>query len=146
MRLRVEFDFGYENWSINENTTILTTDENGDPLLAGGYPSDVSVATGMIQSFYDAPGGFSEEMSELILSTGVEYTYNKQFSIRGGYFHESKLKGNRKFFTLGVGLKYNVMGIDISYLIPTIQHHPLENTLRVSLSFNFAGMSIGKKI
>ncbi len=129
----------------NEDGNYLY-DDNGDPIIAGGYSSDVSVATGMIQSFYDAPGGFQEEMEEFILSSGVEYTYNKQFSIRGGYFHESKLKGNRKFFTLGVGLKYNVMGIDISYLIPTVQHHPLENTLRVSLSFNFAGMSIGKKI
>ncbi len=121
-------------------------DDNGQALIANGYNTDVSVATGMIQSFYDAPGGFKEELSEYIWSLGVEYTYNKQFSIRGGYFHEAQNKGNRKFFTLGVGMKYNVLGIDVSYLIPTVAHHPLENTLRVSLSLNFENLSIGKKI
>lgn len=63
--------------------------------------NDVSVVTGMIQSFYDAPGGFAEEMRELYYSVGVEYWYNKVFAIRGGAFYEDKTKGNRKFFTLG---------------------------------------------
>jgi hypothetical protein len=129
-----------------DSTGQYIFDDNGMELIANGYSSDVSVATGMIQSFYDAPGGFREELTEYIWSLGLEYTYNKQFSIRGGYFNEAKNKGNRKFFTLGVGLKYNVLGIDVSYLIPTVQHHPLENTLRVSLSFNLADFSIGKEI
>ena len=121
-------------------------DDNSELVIALGRPTDVSVASGIIQSFYDAPGGFKEELKEYILSGGVEYTYNKQFALRAGYFHESEDKGNRKFFTLGVGLKYSIMAIDVSYLIPTMQHHPLENTIRISLSFNFSDLSIGKKV
>ena len=91
----------------------------------------------MYQSFYDAPGGFEEELREYSIGFGVEYWYDKQFSVRGGYFYENKYKGNRKFFTLGAGLRYNVFGLDFSYLIPTDQKNPLENTLRFTLTFNF---------
>jgi hypothetical protein len=102
---------------------------------------NVSVAKGMIQSFYDAPGGFSEEMKEFIWVIGTEYWYNKQFALRAGYFHESKMKGNRKFFTLGAGLRYNVFGLDFSYLIPTEQQNPLANTLRFTLTFDFSSVN-----
>ena len=98
---------------------------------------DVPPIRGMIQSWYDAPGGFSEEMREFSFAGGVEYWYNNIFSIRGGFFYEDKTKGNRKFFTLGAGLKYNVFGLDFAYLIPLEQHNPLENTLRFSLLFDF---------
>jgi hypothetical protein len=67
----------------------------------------------------------------------MEYWYANQFSVRGGYFHESKMKGGRQFFTLGVGLRYNVFGLDFSYLIPTDQQNPLANTLRFTLTFDF---------
>jgi hypothetical protein len=91
----------------------------------------------MIQSFYDAPGGFTEEMSEINISTGLEYWYNKQFALRGGYFHEPPTKGNRQYATFGVGLRYNVFGLDVAYLWPLAQRHPLENTLRFTLTFDF---------
>jgi hypothetical protein len=112
-------------------------DDNGEPVIAKGIDNDVSVPVGMFHSFYDAPGGFNEEMREIAFAVGVEYWYDKQFAIRGGYFHEDRLKGNRKFFTLGAGLRYNVFGLDFSYLIPTDQANPLENTLRFTLHFNF---------
>ncbi|MFO8129233.1 MAG: type IX secretion system outer membrane channel protein PorV [Bacteroidales bacterium] len=102
-----------------------------------GLDPDVSVVQGMIQSFYDAPDGFSEEMREFNYSIGVEYWYNKLFAIRGGFFYEDRTKGNRKFFTLGAGLKYNVFGLDFAYLIPMEQQNPLANTLRFSLVFDF---------
>ena len=105
-------------------------------ILKGKDP-DVSVPLGMIQSFYDAPGGFSEEIREFSIATGVEYWYDKQFALRGGFFYEDKTKGNRKFFSLGAGLKYNVFGLDFSYLVPLEQQNPLENTLRFSLLFDF---------
>ncbi|MFH0866143.1 MAG: type IX secretion system outer membrane channel protein PorV [Bacteroidota bacterium] len=105
-------------------------------ILAGKDP-DVSVVSGMFQSFGDAPGGFKEEMREFTISTGVEYWYDKQFAIRAGFFYEDKTKGNRKFFTLGAGLKYNVFGLDFAYLIPIEQRNPLENTLRFTLLFDF---------
>lgn len=92
---------------------------------------------GMFQSFTDAPDGFSEELQEITWSLGAEYAYRDQFMLRTGYFHESELKGFRKFFSLGAGFKYNNMQVDLSYLFSTAQvRNPLENTLRFSLSFN----------
>ncbi len=114
---------------------------DGQYLIAAGKNPDVSVISGILQSFGDAPGGFSEELREFSFGTGVEYWYENQFALRGGYFHEHKSKGNRKFFTLGAGIKYNVFGLDVAYLIPLEQKHPLENTLRFSLTFDFDAFS-----
>lgn len=89
-----------------------------------------------ISSFGDAPGGFGEEMREFQVSVGAEYAYNDQFFARAGYFYEDKTKGNRKYFTLGLGIKYNVFGLNFSYLIPSgagITRNPLSNTLRFGL-------------
>ncbi len=110
---------------------------DGEKLIAKGMDPEVSVVQGMVQSWYDAPGGFSEEMREFSFGGGVEYWYNKMFAIRGGFFYEDKTKGNRKFFTLGAGLKYNVFSLDLAYLIPMEQQNPLENTLRFTLLFDF---------
>jgi len=93
----------------------------------------------IFSSFGDAPGGFSEEMQELMYSFGLEYWYDEQFAVRAGYFNEHVLKGNRKYLTVGLGLKYNIFGLDFSYLVPTTnQRNPLDNTLRFSLAFDFA--------
>ncbi len=104
-----------------------------------GIPSDgISVPKAVFQSFYDAPGGFSEEMHELMYSLGMEYWYNGQFALRGGYFDEHATKGNRKYFTMGVGVKLNVFSIDFAYLVPSAgRQNPLANTLRFTLGFNF---------
>jgi len=110
---------------------------NGTYQIVAGMDPDVGVVKGMYQSFYDAPGGFEEELREYSIGGGIEYWYDKQFAVRGGYFYENKYKGNRQFFTLGAGLRYNVFGLDFSYLIPTDQKNPLENTLRFTLTFNF---------
>lgn len=111
----------------------------GDSIIAGKDPN-VSVPTGMWQSFGDAPGGSKEEFREITMSVGVEYWYNKRFALRTGYFHEHETKGNRKFFTMGLGLKLNVFQLDFAYLLPTQQTNPLENTLRFSLLFDFKGL------
>lgn len=111
------------------------------PIIAAGKNPDVSIIGGIFQSFFDAPGGFSEELREFSIGTGVEYWYDKQFALRVGYFYEHKSKGDRKFFTLGAGLKYNVFGLDVAYLVPLEQKHPLENTLRFSLLFDFEAFS-----
>ncbi len=110
----------------------------GQQLILFGKNPDVSVAEGIFQSFSDAPDGFSEELKEINIAGGMEYWYDKQFAFRAGYFFESAVKGNRKYFTLGAGLRYSVFGLDFSYLIPTEQRNPLENTLRFTLSFRFA--------
>jgi hypothetical protein len=112
-------------------------------IIAGKNP-DVGVPQGMIQSFYDAPGGFKEEMHEVSLSLGAEYWYNKQFALRAGYFYEHPTKGNRKYFTMGAGLKYTKFRLDLSYLIPTEQHNPLENTLRFSMILDFDALKAQK--
>ena len=92
----------------------------------------------MFSSFADAPGGGTEEMREIMYSFGAEYWYDNQFAVRAGYFHEHATKGNRKYMTAGLGLKLNVFGIGVSYLVPTnSQRNPLDNTLRFSLSFDF---------
>ncbi len=98
-----------------------------------------SMFAGLLGSFGDAPGGFSEEMRELMFSVGLEYWYDKQFAVRAGYYTEHATKGNRKFFTVGLGLKYNIFGLNFSYLVPTSnQRNPLDNTLRFSLLFDFS--------
>lgn len=93
---------------------------------------------GMLSSFGDAPEGFSEELKELMFSVGAEYWYDDQFAVRAGYFYEHAQKGNRKYFTVGIGLKYNVFGMNVSYLVPaSSQRNPLDNTFRFSLLFDF---------
>ena len=109
------------------------TDGNGRPDYR-----DKSTFSGVFGSFTDAPGGFSEEIKEFSASFGMEYWYDNQFAVRAGYYYEHPLKGDRQYVTVGVGLKYNVFGIDISYLAPTnTQRSPLDNTLRFSFSFDF---------
>lgn len=111
-----------------------------------GRDDDVSVVAGILQSFYDSPGGFEEEMRELSFSFGAEYWYNKVFALRGGAFYEDATKGDRKFFTLGAGLRYNVFGLDFSYLIPIdSRNNPLQNTLRFALTFDLDAVGKAKK-
>jgi hypothetical protein len=107
-------------------------DEDGNP-IEPYMDNNVSVIPGMLHSFYDSP--FGEELQEINIGGGLEYWYDKQFAIRGGYFYESAQKGNRQYFTLGAGLKYNVFGLDFSYLISTNPNNPLKNTLRFTLAY-----------
>ena len=109
-------------------------------LESTGY-NDVSPISGMFKSFSDAPGGFSEELKEIYGGVGVEYCYNQQFSVRGGYHYENEYKGNRKYFTVGAGFRMNVFSLDAAYLISTAQSNPLDQTLRFSLSFDMDGLS-----
>jgi hypothetical protein len=115
-------------------------DANGNFEIESGRDPNRSVVGGMFGSFADAPGGFREELNEITYSAGMEYWYDQQFAIRAGYFHEHQTKGNRKYFTLGVGLKYNVFGLDFAYVVPVAQRSPLENVLRFSLHFDFAAL------
>lgn len=136
-------------------------DPNDKTKIISGMEPDVGVATGMIHSFYDAPGTpiydeqgnyeivngelqvedgskFREELHEINQSVGIEYWYADQFAVRAGYFYEHPTKGNRQYFNIGAGFRYNVFGLDLSYLIPTTQNNPLANTVRFTLSLNFA--------
>jgi hypothetical protein len=98
-----------------------------------------STVSSWFSSFNDAPGGFKEELKEFQVSLGAEYNYSDQFFFRAGYFYEDKTKGNRKYFTVGLGVKYNVFGLNFSYLVPSgsgVNRNPLSNTLRFGLIFD----------
>jgi hypothetical protein len=122
---------------------VPTPPAEGDQAALDAYRKK-SVVGSWFSSFGDAPGGFSEELREFQFSLGGEYWYNNQFAVRAGYFYEDKTKGNRKYFTMGVGLKYNIFGLNFSYLLPSgsgVNRNPLSNTLRFSLLFDLDGQN-----
>ena len=106
------------------------------------------VVSSWVTSFGDAPGGISEEIQEVNAALGLEYWYNNQFAFRAGYFYENPSKGNRKFFSVGAGLKYNVFGLNFAYLFPSgsgTTRNPLSNTYRFGLVFDFDNNGGAKK-
>lgn len=146
LRLGIGFD-----WHINDYNSVGFYGEaykllvptppftRNDTIIAG-RTNRVNVMQGIFQSFGDAPGGFKEEMQEIMWSLGAEYWWRDIVAVRLGYFHESKYKGDRQYVALGVSLQYKMVGLDFSYLIPTSQtsgSNPLKNTLRVGVNFTF---------
>jgi hypothetical protein len=117
---------------------------DGTPVIIGKDPN-VSPLQGMVQSFTDAPGGFKEELNEITYSFGAEYWYNEQFALRTGFFYEAATKGNRKYITTGIGIKYKTLQIDAAYLIPVVSQHPLAGQLRFSLLASFDSSGGDKK-
>lgn len=101
---------------------------------------NMSPISGIFKSFSDAPGGFSEELKEIMWSFGAEYSYNQQFFARAGYFYESAMKGNRQYFGFGAGFALNILRIDASYMLATAQTSPLNQTLRFTLTFDMDGL------
>lgn len=135
----INFDkFNKLTLAIDFNKLLVPTPPvyNNDMEIIDGKDPNVGVPVAIFQSFYDAPGGFKEEIREITSSIGLEYWYNNQFALRTGYFHENESKGNRKYFTAGAGFKLKGFTIDFSYLMPTVSNHPLARTLRFSLAFD----------
>lgn len=132
------------NKSFNEqNKLMLGADFNKllVPTLEGTSQQDIDdyrkkgVAGSWFSSFSDFPG-------QANVSIGAEYWYNNQFAFRAGYFWEDKTRGNRRYFTAGLGLKYNIFGLNFSYLAPSgsgVTQNPLSNTLRFSVLFDLDG-------
>lgn len=110
---------------------------NEDGSIQSGRDPNRSVPAGIFGSFTDAPGGAGEEFKEINIASGLEYWYNKKFALRAGCFYENPQKGDRRYFTMGTGIRYNNMELNISYLLANPQKSPLANTLRFSLLFNF---------
>jgi hypothetical protein len=147
-KLTFEFDINkllvpstviYKNDTVNGKVSKVV--DQAETMITAKDPRDVSVIDALYRSWFDAPGGMSEELKEYILNVGVEYTYNELFSVRCGYFNEAKTKGARKYFTFGAGLKYSFVYFDASYIavLPVdglSGTHPLKNTVRLSLSFD----------
>ena len=149
LKLGGGFEFILDN--VNSITTTIELNkllvptppiiDNQTGEIIAGKDDNVNFLEGMIQSFYDAPDGFSEELNEIIWSLGAEYMYNNTFALRTGYFHENEMKGGRQYFTLGAGFKFRSSMLDISYLVNTSDvNNPLENTLRFSLTFNLGDL------
>lgn len=146
LKIGGSFDFIFDSYnklavSLEINKLLVPTPsepiENEEGDIIGYQQPDVSFISGMFRSFGDAPDGFSEELKEFTWSLGAEFSYDDSFALRAGYFNESLDKGGRKFLTLGAGFEYNVVDIDLSYLISATKNiNPLENTLRFSLTFN----------
>ena len=115
--------------------------------LEGEGYYNVSPISGIFKSFHDAPNGFKEELQEIQWSVGLEYAYNNQFFVRGGYHYEHPNKGNRKYFTIGAGFRMSVFSLDAGYVISTAQSNPLDQTLRFSLAFDMDGINdlLGRK-
>jgi len=139
------FDFILDNantitTNLEINKLLVPTPpirDNATGEIIAGRDDNVGFLQGMVQSWYDAPRGFEEEMEEFIWQASAEYLYNDVFSVRAGYFHESANKGSRQFFTLGTGFKFRSTTLDISYLINASDvNNPLESTLRFSLTIN----------
>jgi len=139
-------DYSTFTFALDFNKLLVPTQpiyDSNNNIVSGKDPNR-SVPAGIFGSFSDAPGGFSEELKEVGISTGIEYWYNQQFAIRAGYNHQSPMKGDSRYFTMGLGLKYNVFNIDFSYLLANAQTSPLANTLRFGLLFNFGDKKIAK--
>ncbi len=144
LRLGAGFIWGIDQYidlglHLEANKLMVPTpplrDNEGN--IIAGMENDVPFFQGVFQSFYDAPGGFTEEMQEVVINAGVEMWYDQKFALRAGYQHEAIDKGGRQYATLGLGLRFNVFGLDFSYLIPTTRvRNPLENTLRFTLFWN----------
>lgn len=151
--LRIGGRYSYEIDEYNRFSVMLDLNKllvptpplrNGDTIISDYYSSfsdyhQTSTMMGAIQSFYDAPGGMGEELKEISLSVGAEYWYSETFAARLGYFYEAATKGDRKYLTVGAGIRYNMMNFDFAYLVPTSQFsiNPLANTFRISLTVNF---------
>ena len=147
LKLGSAFDFIFDSsnkLSINLELNKLLVPSPSIPIynsndqIIGYNQADVTFLSGLFKSFGDAPDGFSEELKEITLSLGLEYTYNDSFALRVGYFGENEDKGARKYVTFGTGFSLEEIDLDLSYLLSSSSViSPLENTLRFSFTYNF---------
>ncbi|RYD58342.1 MAG: type IX secretion system outer membrane channel protein PorV [Sphingobacteriales bacterium] len=131
-------------FALDINKLMVPTPLDSNTDLNQAYPDyyipEKGIVSGVFGSFGDAPGGMKEELKEYQVSLGAEYWYQNQFAVRAGYFYENKFKGDRKYFTVGLGVRYNVFNLNFSYLVPSgssVNRNPLSNTFRFSLLFDF---------
>ena len=147
LKLGSAFDFIFDSsnkLSINLELNKLLVPSPSVPIynsndqIIGYNQADVTFLSGLFKSFGDAPDGFNEELKEITLSLGLEYTYNDSFALRVGYFGENEDKGARKYVTFGTGFSLEEIDLDLSYLLSSSSViSPLENTLRFSFTYNF---------
>lgn len=157
LRLGTAFAYDVDNYNqftfaVDMNKLLVPTpkivetkDANGVTIVSG-FSQDVSVPQGMLLALYDAPGGMSEKVKELVWCFGAEWMYREQFALRGGYFYENQEKGNRKYASIGGGIKFNALDFDFAYLISTSgSNNPLAGTVRISGTLSFDKVKKSKR-
>lgn len=146
-RIGGAFEYSFDKYNtltaaLDINKLLVPTPPNDTVYNANDWEDyeNTSPIAGIFKSFGDAPGGFDEELDEIMWSLGLEYSYNKQFMVRAGYFHESESKGNRKYWSFGAGFNLSVFQLNAAYLLSKAQTSPLDQTLRFTLGFDIAGI------
>lgn len=109
--------------------------------------SDSAGADNPIQALFSSWSSFERQttqgvvelsaLEQFMVATGLEYWYKDLFSLRGGYYFENPDNGNRRFITMGAGIRYDFIGIDFSYIYTLEEDHPLANTTRFGLLLDF---------
>lgn len=127
----------------NDFSKIMARTEENITVDDNGVADTTIQAMGTLKALVNSWGTYSRHdgqnlvdvplSEQFMIGLGAEYWYNKQFALRTGYFYESPNNGNRQFLTFGAGLRYDFIGIDFSYLATIEEHHPLANTIRLSL-------------
>jgi hypothetical protein len=122
---------------------LLVDKRAGDSTKTSSEKDDFYLA--IFTAWADQP--FDQELRDIVTTMGFEYWYGNMvkdgfmFALRGGFFYEDPSFGNRKFVTLGAGIKYDLYGFDFSYITTDVfdggETHPLNNTLRFSISIGW---------
>ena len=140
---RLSFNADVSKLLVPTRKSKFAVDENGNALEGAAltrWYSDLSPLKGIWYSFADAPGGFKEELQEIQLGLGLEYSYDRKFFARFGYSHEARNKGNRRYFTMGAGFHLSIFSLDVAYVKALAASNPLDNTLRFTIGFDIAGI------
>jgi hypothetical protein len=127
------------NWAIDFNKTLVDFDEDGSrpfyqAIFSSWGPIEICRGARIAGECPDV-----EEVGvlrQITLGTGVEYWYDNLFALRTGFFYEDPYNGNRQFLTFGAGIRYNLIGVDFSYIYPLEEDSPLANTMRFSVLLN----------
>ena len=97
--------------------------------------TNITIVNGIFNSFKTG-----NQIQEINWSWGAEYWYQNTIAFRAGYFYENPNNGDLQYITCGIGVRYNVLLLNASYLVPEgsgTTRNPLSNTVRFSLIFQF---------
>lgn len=133
--------------NLDQNGINTLTFSNDVSKIMARVDSDGN-ADGVLEALVSSWGSYTRNVGDgrtatlnviqqFMVATGMEYWYNDLFAVRGGYYFEDPYNGDRRFVTLGAGIRYDMFGVDFSYIHTLQEEHPLANTTRFSLLVNF---------
>lgn len=136
--LRVGWAYTMDLDSDGFNTLTISNDYSKLMARQGMAPIEALFNSWDSYTRPDGDGNVEVPLSEqIMIGMGAEYWYNNLFALRAGYFYESPNNGAREFLTFGAGIRYNIFGVDFSYIYTLEEDHPLANTLRFTASLHF---------